>query len=203
MTPRILKSLLIVLLAVGVIFPAALAVAKDKSQRDCQEKDHQIIIGNGDGGMLTIEKDGSELVITEGTGDDSRVTVVDIEQVGQMVGESLGGLVDLVADMQLEMRLGNDNNFTLAFDDEEIEVDFDAIFQELGEVLEGAFDEVDTGDWSSHRHHRTIDRTIDRTSDRIGHVHSDASRLELQELRRELKELKAELRRLQNVRDEG
>ncbi len=191
MLSRTIKYIVILVLAVGVLLPAAFAVAKDKPACEKKDTSRQLVFGGGDSGTLTIATEGSELIITEDDGDDTRVTVVDIDQVGQMVGDSLEGLIEMVGDMQLQMRLGNDNNFTMAFDDEEVEVDFNAIFSELGQVLDGAFDGMDTSDWSSHRHHRTIDVRGD-----------DASR-EIEDLRQELKELKAELRRLKNLRDQG
>jgi hypothetical protein len=191
MISRILKSLFVVALAIGLLVPLTLAVAEDKPGKKDKGESRQFVFGSGDGETLTIATEGSELIITATDGDDFQTTIVDMEQIGQMVGDSVESVLEMMGDMQFQMRAGNDNSMVLAFDEEEIEVDFDAIFAEVGKVLEGAFDEMDTGDWSHHRHHRTIDEK-DGAADR-----------ELDELRRELKELKAELKKLKKMQEEG
>lgn len=183
----IIQTLILLAGLVLLLVPAAQVLAKDKPAGE--EGVGHLVIGSHDG-QITIDTDGPELTVTMTENGKSRVAVVDLEQIGMMVEDSVGELARALASMQMEFRLGQDNNLSLALDDEEWEVDLDAIMGEVAMALEGAFDgafdDLDTGDWAHHRHHRTIDQV----SEEELKAELDGMRQELQALKKELASLK-------------
>jgi hypothetical protein len=178
----------IILSAVALLLVLpAMALAEDAPEKT--RKSH-VVIGD-EIENITINTEGSELVITMTEGGQDRMAVLDLDQVGMMVGESLSGLGEMLAGMQFQMRLGQDNNFNLAVDDQEWELDLDAIMSEVGEALGGALADLETEGWATH-HRRNL----------VAADEADLER-ELDDLRRELRELKKELARLERVKAEN
>lgn len=193
MRTQILKSLLLLAGLAVLIIPASAALAEDKTDTDKKVK--HVIIGDREDNLI-INSDGSELTISFSEDGKSRVTIVDMEQVGHMVGESLSAAAEAIAEMQLEIRMGNDNSFTFAMEDEEWEVDVNAIVSEVSAAFSGAFEDMDEADWAHHRHYRTHhDEDLDEMQEELQD--------ELNDLQDELKNLKKELARLKKLKEEG
>jgi len=130
-----------------------------------------------DKGRVVIVENGGEKVVTIDTDNLSRL-------IGDSVDQALGNLDQVLAemeDLQLEVRLGDDNMISVETEDEAFEVDLDIIFREVGNALETAFEDLDTAGWTGHYH-----------------VDGDASS---EDLEQKLRELKKELRRLQDELD--
>lgn len=180
---KILLGLPVLLLALA----APVSLAGDDARPE--KKSRHLVIGDRLQN-IAIETEGSELTVTMTEDGHSRVAVVDLDQVGLMVNDTLEDLAAGLADMQLEFRLGSDNNLSFAMDEEEFEVDLDAIMSEVAVALEGAFGDMDTSTWTS-RHGRWDMSDADEAE----------LREELADLRRELKSLKRELARIHDRRD--
>ena len=193
MRTQIHKSLLLLAGLAVLMVPASTALAEEKTDKDRQVK--HVIIGDKEDNLI-INSDGSELTISYSEDGKSKVTIVDMEQVGFMVGESLSAAAEAIAEMQLEIRMGNDNSFSFAMDDQEWEVDVNAIVSEVSAAFSGAFEEMDDGGWAHHRHYRT-----DHDED-LEEMQEDLQD-ELEALQDELKDLKKELARLKKLKDEG
>ena len=137
-----------------------------------------ITIENGE---ITIESD-----------DGQQVIMLDTDRMGKILSETLeisrDGLQDVLAEldeMQLEIKLGNDNQLSLATREQMWEVNLDVIFDELGSVLETAFDDLDTDDWAGHYSFEDEDNNEEELEAEL-----DRLKDELKELRRELQYLK-------------
>lgn len=165
---------------VALLAPAALAGDKTESDR----KSRHLVFGD-EFENITINTEGSELTITMSEDGKSKVAVVDMSQVGLMLGETMSELTEALSELQMEFRMGQDNSISLAIEDEEWQVDLDAIMAEVGHALEGAFRDFDTDNWSHHSHHYQADDDTEDLQEEL-----DALRDELKDLQRELKELR-------------
>ena len=188
-----LKSLLMVVGLAIILVPAGAALAEEKPE-DGKKVKH-VIIGDVDQN-ITINTDGSELTVIFTEDGKSKVAVVDMEQVGMIVGEGLSEVTAALKEMQMDVRLGKDNSLSFALDDEEWAVDINAIMAEVGEALSGAFEGMDTDGWTSHNHHRTIHLDEDDEDQQ------EQLEAEMNALRDELQALKDELARLKKIKDE-
>jgi hypothetical protein len=170
MAPRILTAILLIL---ALALPAAGSTTDD----DPQESREKVLVVGDDDERLIVSMDGTELTITTEDGDGTSVRVVDMEQVGMMVGQALEGLDETLAglaDIQLDVHMGHDNRLNLGHHDETWELDLDEIMAQVGAAISVGLEEMDTDDWTSVR-------VRDRGEE---------------DLREELRELKAELRDL-------
>jgi hypothetical protein len=166
------KRLPVIIIAVLVCVAATAVRAGDPAE----ERGRVVVIGDGDETVTVTMEDGA-LTVTREEGGSTSVHMVDMTQVGALVGEALADLDEhlaLLADLQLDVHMGSDNRLNVSWEDETFEVDVNEIMVQVSEALSAGFDEFETGDWSSV-HAR------DRGED---------------ELRRELRELKAEMRQL-------
>ena len=174
MSARIITATLLILALV-----AAAALADEPAEKESPSR--MVIIGDDE--KITVTLDDGELVITSEDEDGTSVHMVDMTQIGMMVGEALEGLDEVLAgmaDMQLDMHMGNDNRLNLSWEDETFELDVNEIMVQVNEALSEGLAEICSEDWTS--------------------VHArDRSE---RELREELRELKAELRELRReIRD--
>ncbi len=136
------------------------------------------------GDKVSVEN--GQVIIEDTSGE--RSIVLDTEGLGRLLGasldEALAGMDEALAEleeMQLEIRLGDDNMVTLETEDESFEVDLDIIFREVGHALDTAFEDFDTAGFT-------------------GHYQRDAE-ASTEDLEQELKVLKKELLRLQKELD--
>ncbi len=154
----------IVLLAVVLLIPAlSSAVAGER-----------ITIENG---QISIENPDSD-----------RLLVIDTDSLHELISttleETMDGMGDVLAELenlQLEIRLGEDNKLSVETEDQMWEMDLDLIFKEVGHALDTAFEGMETDGWSHHRYHESDDGEED--------------------LAAELERLKSELNRLQKKLD--
>ncbi len=181
---RLTVQTLILLAGLFLLLASATQVlAKDKASVD--KSDRHLVIG-GNGGHITINTEGSEMTITMTEDGKSKVAVVDMDQIGLLVSDTVSEVAQALSEMQMEFRFGQDNNLSLALADDEWEVDLDAVMAEVADALDGAFDGFDTRDWSHHRHYRTIDEASEAELE----AELDAMRKELGQLKKELARLK-------------
>lgn len=130
-------------------------------------------------------KDDTKVIIIE-HGDDE--IVIEMDEVQAIVDEAMEGLDEVMAelqDMQLEVRLGQDNNLNLSYEDTTFELDLDQILAQVSAAVQVGFDQVHTEDWT-------------HSSNRWSNVSEDDLRDELKDLQREMKELRRELREIKN-----
>ena len=163
-TVAIIALILVVSLASGV---NSQAIAQDV-----------ITIENGE---ITIESTGSEKTI-----------IIDAASMEHLISETLedamDGMQDVLAEldeMQLEIRLGDDNQLSFETEDQMWSVNLDLIMKEIGSALEVAFDEMDTDSWSDHHHFRDNDFDEEDLAEEL-----DRLKDELHRLQKELDHLK-------------
>jgi len=137
-----------------------------------------ITIENGE---ITIESDDGE-----------RMIMMDAESIESLISETLDvtmdGMQDVLAEldeMQLEIRLGDDNQLSFETEDQMWEMNLDVIFSELGSVLETAFNDMDTDGWTGHHNFSDDDFDEEELEEEL-----DRLKDELDDLRRELELLK-------------
>ena len=153
-------------------------------------------------GMLVLALPGTLLADEPRTGDEeSKVIiidggdeeiVIDMEHIHGIVSEAMAGLDETLAeleDMQLQVRLGQDNRLDLSFDDTTFELDLDQIMAQVAAAVQVGFDEFHTESWT-------------RSHDRWSHASEDDLRAELEDLQQEMKELRRELRKLRRIADD-
>lgn len=134
------------------------------------------------------KKDSKVIIIH---GDDEEV-VIDMAEINEIVTEAMGGLDEAMAelqDMQLQVRLGQDNRLDLSYDDTTFELDLDQILTQVASAVQVGFEEFSTSDWT-HEH------------DRWSHASDDDLRAELEDLQEEMKDLRREMRKLKNMDDD-
>ena len=162
-------TLLLTILAVALL--ATGAFARDKDSRESgKEQSHAT--------TLSIELEDDDLILTEGCGDDSRIVVMNMDAVEEMMDEAFAGVSDVLAelgDMQLEIRLGDDNTLSFADADTEWELDLGQIAVQIGAALEEGLGEFDSDEWTHSR--QRLDDDMEDLQD------------ELEALRREMKQL--------------
>ena len=138
--------------------------------------------------VITIEN-GEITIVGE---DGEQVIMLDADSLEHLISETLGeameGMDDVLAEldeMQLQIRLGDDNNLSFETDDQMWEMNLDLIFKEIGTVLETAFDGVDTDGWGGHHHFSDEDFDEDELAEEL-----DRLKEELHKLKKELNSLK-------------
>jgi hypothetical protein len=136
---------------------------------------------NGRGGV-TFEVDGEQLSVTHHQGDHVTTTVVDLDQIGRLVGDALGEAKVAMEDLQLQVRLGQDNRVNVATAEGEFEVDLDQIMTQVAAAVRSGLHDIDTANY---------------TSTDSGTAASDEDlQVELAELQKEMRSLRLELGRL-------
>ena len=129
--------------------------------------------------------DNSKVIIIEHDGEE---VVIEMEEVQAIVDEAMEGLDEVLAelqDMQLEVRLGEDNNLNLSYEDTTFELDLDQIMTQVSAAVQVGFDQFHTQDWT-HSH--------DRWSD----VSEDDLKRELKDLQKEMRELRREIKKIKD-----
>ncbi len=138
--------------------------------------------------VITIDN-GEITVISE---DGENVVMMDAEALENFISatldDAMDGMQDAMAeldDMQLEIRLGDDNQLSFETEDQMWEVNLNLIMSEIGSALEMAFDEMETEDWGSHHHFHDEDFDEDELAEEL-----DRLKDELHRLKQELDSLK-------------
>lgn len=166
-----------------LILGAAAVQAADPADERAEGHESIVILGDDDENITITLTDGELTVTCEEDGSTS-VHMVNMEQVGMLVGDALGDLDEhlaLLADMQMDFHMGNDNRLNLSWDDETFEVDVNEIMVQVSEALGEGLAEFHSEDWTSVRHRDHSENEL---------------REELRELKAEMRELRRELRDL-------
>lgn len=133
------------------------------------------------------DDDGQVVIIC----DDGEAVTIDMEAVHEIVAETMSGLDEVLAeleDMQLQVRLGQDNRLDLSYEDTTFELDLDQIMTQVASAVQEGFNEFHTEDWT-HSHDRWTD------------VSDEDLRQELDDLQQEMKELRREIRKMKKVKN--
>ncbi len=137
---------------------------------------------SGDHGNVKIEMDGGKMTVTSKEDGKVTTTVVDLDQVGDAVGEAMTALKD----MQLQVRVGQDNRVDVSTDDGTYQVDIDRIVTQVAAALQAGLKDadrdIDTHSWTSHGPRDARDEA--------------ELRRELADLQKEMSGLREELHRL-------
>jgi len=140
--------------------------------------------------VVTIEN--GEIIIECDDGD--QMIMIDADSLEDLIADSLGEAMDGVQDalaeldeMQLEIRLGDDNQLSFETEDQMWEMNMNVFFKEIGSVLETAFDDIDSDNWSSHHHFSDEDFDEEELAE------------ELERLKDELRDLKKELEQIKEI----
>lgn len=118
--------------------------------------------------------------------DDGQEIVIEMEEINEIVADAMGGLDEMMEnleEMQLQVRLGQDNQLDLSFDDTTFELDLDQIMSQVSLALQAGFDEFDTDDWTG-------------SHDRWDVSTEEDLRRELKDLKKEMKSLRRELKKI-------
>jgi len=118
--------------------------------------------------------------------DDGEEVVIEMEAVHELVAEAMSGLDEVMEEleeMQLQVRLGQDNRLNLSYDDTTFELDLDQIMAQVAVAVQAGFNQIDTDDWT-------------RSSDRWEVSTESDLRRELKDLQREKKKLRRELKKV-------
>lgn len=180
-----------IFLFVAILLVSAPAVlwAGDKTiDQPAKHRDHSlIVIGNENGDTSLVYEDG-RLTITTRDGDDVTTRMMDMEamsliaaDIADEVMSDLGNVLADLDDMQLQIRVGQDNRLNVSFDESEFELDLDAIMSQVALAMKTGFSEFNTSEWTSHE---------DRDD-----ISDDELRAELHDLKVEIRELRREIER--------
>lgn len=138
----------------------------------------------GEHGDVKIDMDGHRMTVIATEDGKVTTTVVDLEQVGDLVGDAVKQAMDALKDTQLQVRVGQDNRIDVSTADGTTEVDLDAIMADVAKAVQAGLEEIDTGDWSSHGPRDARDEA--------------ELRKELADLQKEMRGLREELHHLQS-----
>jgi hypothetical protein len=132
-----------------------------------------------------LDVDGDQLSVTHHKGDHLTTTVIDLDQIGRLVGDAVGEAKVAMEDLQLQVRLGQDNRVNVTTTDGQFEVDLDQIMTQVAAAVQSGLQDIDTANWS--------------TTGSDAAVSDEDLRLELAELQKEMRALRAELGRLRET----
>lgn len=127
----------------------------------------------------------SQIIIIDDDGEEVIIEMVDVQAI---VDDAMEGLDEVLAeldDMQLQVRLGKDNQLNLSYDDTTFELDLDQIMTQVATAVQAGIGELNTEDWT-HSRNRWTD------------VSDEDLRQELDDLKKEMKELRRELRKIKS-----
>ena len=98
------------------------------------------------------ERESETKVIVVHDGDEE--IVIEMGDIHEIVAEAMEGLDEVMAelqDMQLEVRLGQDNQLDLSYDDTTFELDLDQIMTQVAAAVQLGLAEFETGEWTHSR----------------------------------------------------
>ncbi len=136
----------------------------------------------GDHGDVKIEMDGRQMTVTATEDGKLTTTVVDLDQVGDIVEGAVGEAMTALKDLQLQVRVGQDNRIDVSTAEGTYQVDLDAIMTEVAAAVQSGLKDIDTEEWASQGPRDARDEA--------------ELRKELGELQKEMRGLREELRRL-------
>jgi hypothetical protein len=159
---------------------AAAAPHADPARGSVTDPHRVRIFGNGKG-VVTLQVDGSQLEVTRREGDQVTTTVIDMDAMGHLVGDALHGALAAMDDLQVQVRLGQDNRLDITTVDGFVQVDLDRIMSQVAVAVRTGLEGIDTATWAA-----------------TGPRGEQALQLELEDLQAEMRALREELRRLRD-----
>lgn len=137
---------------------------------------------HGDHGDVKIEMNGRQMTVTAKEDGKVTTTVVDLDQVGDIVEGAVGEAMTALKDMQLQVRVGQDNRVDVSTAEGNYQMDLDAIMTEVAAAVQSGLKDIDTEEWTSHGPRDARDEA--------------ELRKELGALQKEMRALRDELRQL-------
>lgn len=179
----LLSILLTTLLMGSAIAAPSVGPPADPSCEPVKAQHPSHVCESGRGGV-TFEVDGNQLSVTRNEDDHVTTTIVDLDQIGRLVGDAVGEAKVAMEDLQLQVRLGQDNRVNIATAEGQFEVDLDQIMTQVAAAVRSGLQDIDTATWTS----------TDSGTD----VSDEDLQLELAELQKEMRALRLELGRLRD-----
>lgn len=175
----------------SLLIPAAIAACLSSTvvgaaphadpARESVKDPHRVrTFGNGKG-VVTLQVDGSQLEVTRREGDQVTTTVIDMDEMGRLVGDALDGALAAMDDLQMQVRLGQDNSLEITTADGFVQVDLDQIMSQVAVAVRTGLEGIDTATWAA-----------------AGPRDEQALQRELEDLQAEMRALREELRRLRD-----
>lgn len=163
---------------------AAAGPAADPARESVKDP-HRVRVCGGKGDV-TLQVDGRQLEVTRREGDRVTTTVIDMDEVGRLVGDAMGEALAAMEDLQLQVRLGQDNRINVTTSEGVVEVDLDQIMGQVAAAVQTGLEGIDTATWatSGPRDEAELQR-------------------ELADLQQEMRALREELRRLRDQAPEA
>lgn len=173
--------------AVACLWAAAslAAPSADPARESVKDPHRARTCGTGKG-VVTLQLDGSQLEVTRRDGDQVTTTVIDMDSVGRLVGDALDEALAAMEDLQLQVRVGQDNRLDITTADGFVQVDLDQIMNQVAAAVRMGLDGIDAAAWAT-----------------AGPRDEAALRRELAALQAEMSALRAELRRLRDSAPQG
>jgi hypothetical protein len=104
-----------------------------------------------------------------------------MDAMGHLVGDALHGALAAMDDLQVQVRLGQDNRLDITTVDGFVQVDLDRIMSQVAVAVRTGLEGIDTATWAA-----------------TGPRGEQALQLELEDLQAEMRALREELRRLRD-----
>lgn len=165
---------------------AALAASAPDPVRESVKDPHRVRTCATGKGVVTLQLDGSQLEVTRREGDRVTSTVIDMDAMGRLVGDALDEALAAMEDLQLQVRVGQDNRLDITTADGFVQVDLDQIMSQVGAAVRAGMDGIDTATWAA-----------------AGPRDEEALQRELADLQAEMSALREELRRLRDSAPAG
>lgn len=134
---------------------------------------------------VTVRVEDGSLTIASRDGDRVETTVVDLDQIGQIVSEAVAGAVAALDELQVQVRVGQDNRVNVSSASGACEVDINRIASGVAAAVRSGLNEVDTEGWT--------------TTGAAARDDEEALRAELLALQDEMRALRSELHRLRDA----
>ena len=165
---------------------AAVAIAAPQADPapDSVKDPHRIRTCGTGKGEVTLQVDGSQLEVTRREGDHVTTTLIDMDSMGQLVGDALDQALAAMDDLQLQVRLGQDNRLDITTADGFVQVDLDQIMSQVATAVQTGLEGIDTATWTA-----------------AGPRDEQELQRELEDLQAEMRALRQELRRLRDNAD--
>ncbi|MBK8166847.1 MAG: hypothetical protein IPK64_12970 [bacterium] len=186
--PRRCRLLVLVAASVAAILWATAGAAAPNADpaRESVRDPLRVRAGGNGKNVVTLQVDGSKLEVTRREGDEVTTTVIDMDTMGRLVGDALGGAVAAMDDLQMQVRLGQDNRLDITTADGFVQVDLDQIMGQVAAAVRSGLEGIDTATWAA-----------------AGPRDEQALQRELEDLQAEMRALREELRRLRDSSPTG
>lgn len=167
--------------ALLAIAPRAGAAPHAEPGRESVKDPHRVRVCVAPKSEVTLQVDGSQLEVTSREGGQVKTTVIDMDEVGRLVGDAVGEAMAAMDELQMQVRLGQDNRIDITTAEGMVQVDLDAIMSQVAAAVQVGLEGIDTASWAS-----------------AGPRDEAELQEELADLQEEMRALREELRRLRD-----